>query len=56
MVNTFTPISAVSGGKKNLKLILCVAHIWCSYDKSNPNEVTFMNTRTSTRAPHGSLS
>jgi len=29
MGDLYTPLSAVSGGKKNLKMIVCVAHIWC---------------------------
>jgi len=43
MANTFTPISAVCGGKKDLKFIVRIAHIWCTHAKSNPNEITFMN-------------
>jgi hypothetical protein len=43
MANIYTPISAVTGGKKNLKLIVRVAHIWLICDKENPNNIIFMN-------------
>jgi hypothetical protein len=43
MANIFTPISAVTGGKKDLKLIVCVAHIWLIRDKENPDDIIFMN-------------
>jgi len=42
MANIFTPISAVTGGKKDLKLIVRVAHIWLIRDKENPNDIIFM--------------
>jgi len=38
-----TPISAIFGGKKNLKIIVRVTHIWCVHDKSNPSEITCIN-------------
>jgi len=43
MTNIFTPISAVTGGKKDLKLIVRVTHIWLIRDKENPNDIVFMN-------------
>jgi hypothetical protein len=43
MANTFTPISAVTGGRRDLKLIVRVAHIWLICDKENPDDVIFMN-------------
>jgi hypothetical protein len=43
MANIFTPISAVTGGKKDLKLIVRVAHIWLIRDKENPDDIIFMN-------------
>ena len=43
MANKFTPISAISGGKKDLKLIVRVAHIWLIRDKENPDDIIFMN-------------
>ena len=43
MANIFTPISAVTGGKKDLKLIIRVAHIWLIRDKGNPDDIIFMN-------------
>jgi hypothetical protein len=43
MANTFTPISAVTGGRRYLKLIVRVAHIWLIRDKENPDDVIFMN-------------
>jgi len=39
MANIFTLISAVTGGKKNLKLIVRVAHIWLIRDKENPDDI-----------------
>jgi len=43
MANIFTPISAMTGGKKDLKLIVHVTHIWLIRDKENPNDIIFMN-------------
>ena len=43
MAIIFTPISAVTGGKKDLKLIVRVAHIWLIRDKENPDDIIFMN-------------
>jgi len=43
MTNIFTPISAVTDGKKDLKLIVRVAHIWLICDKENPDDIIFMN-------------
>jgi hypothetical protein len=43
MAEIYTTISAISGGKKDLKLIVRVPHIWCITDKENPNETIFMN-------------
>ena len=43
MANIFTPISAVTGGKRDLKLIVRVAHIWLIRDKENPDDIIFMN-------------
>jgi hypothetical protein len=43
MANTFTPISAVTGGRRDLKLIVRVTHIWLIRDKENPDDVIFMN-------------
>jgi hypothetical protein len=43
MANIFTPISAVTGGRRDLKLIVRVAHIWLIRDKENPDDVIFMN-------------
>jgi len=43
MANIFIPISAVSGGKKDLKLIVRVAHIWLIRDKGNQDDIIFMN-------------
>jgi hypothetical protein len=43
MASVFTPISAVSGGKKDLKLKVRIAHIWCIPDKDRPNEISCMN-------------
>jgi len=43
MTNIFTPISAVTGGKKDLKLIVRVAHIWLIRDKEHPDDNIFMN-------------
>jgi len=43
MANIFTPISAVTCGKKDLKLIVRVAHIWLIRDKENPDDIIFMN-------------
>ena len=43
MASVFTPVSAVSGGKKNLKLKVRVAHIWNITDKEKPDEITCMN-------------
>ncbi|KEH25468.1 PIF1-like helicase [Medicago truncatula] len=43
MANIFTPISAVTGGKKDLKLIVRVTHIWLIRDKENPDDIIFMN-------------
>ncbi|AES76214.2 DUF223 domain protein [Medicago truncatula] len=43
MANKFTPISAISGGKKDIKLIVHVAHIWLICDKENPDDIIFMN-------------
>jgi hypothetical protein len=43
MTNIFTPISAVTCGKKDLKLIVRVAHIWLIRDKENPDGIIFMN-------------
>ena len=39
MANIFTPILAVTGGKKDLKLIVRVAHIWFIRDKENPDDI-----------------
>jgi len=33
----------VSSGRKDLKLIVRVAHIWLIRDKDNPDEIIFMN-------------
>jgi hypothetical protein len=43
MANIFTPISAIKGGKKDLKLLVRVAHIWLIRDKENPDDIIFMN-------------
>jgi hypothetical protein len=43
MANIFTPIAAVTGGRKDLKLIVRVAHIWLIRDKENPDDIIFMN-------------
>jgi hypothetical protein len=43
MANIFTPISAIKGGKKDLKLLVRVAHIWLIHDKENPDDIIFMN-------------
>jgi hypothetical protein len=43
MANIFTPISAVKGGKKDLKLLVRVAHIWLIRDKENSDDIIFMN-------------
>ncbi|KEH18555.1 nucleic acid-binding, OB-fold-like protein, putative [Medicago truncatula] len=43
MANIFTPILAVTGGKKDLKLTVRVAHIWFIRDKENSDEIIFMN-------------
>lgn len=43
MASVITPISAVSGGKKDLKLKVHIAHIWCIPDKDRPNEISCMN-------------
>jgi len=43
MTNIFTLVSAMTGGKKDLKLIVCVAHIWLICDKENPDDTIFMN-------------
>jgi len=43
MANIFTPISAVKGGKKDLKLLVRVARIWLIRDKENPDDIIFMN-------------
>jgi len=43
MANVYTPISAVSGGRKDLKLIVRVAHIWLIRDKDHPDDIIFMN-------------
>ena len=43
MTNIFTAISAVAGGKKDLKLIVRVTHIWLIRDKENPDDIIFMN-------------
>jgi len=33
----------VTGGKKDLKLIVCVAYIWLIRDKKNLDDIIFMN-------------
>ena len=43
MTNIFTPISAIKGGKKDLKLLVRVAHIWLIRDKENPDDIIIMN-------------
>ena len=43
MTNIFTPISIVTGGKKDLKLIVRVTHIWLIRDKENSDDIIFMN-------------
>jgi hypothetical protein len=43
MTNIFTPISAVTGGRKDLKLIVRVTYIWLIRDKENPDDIIFMN-------------
>jgi len=54
MASVFTPVSAVSGGKKNLKLKVRVAHIWNITDKEKLDEITFMNLPTPVFS-HGQL-
>ncbi|AES61356.1 DUF223 domain protein [Medicago truncatula] len=39
----YTPISAVSGGRKNLKMCVRVAHIWLIREKKVPASIIFMN-------------
>ncbi|AES63146.1 DUF223 domain protein [Medicago truncatula] len=39
----YTPISAVSGGRKNLKMCVRVAHIWLIREKKVPTSIIFMN-------------
>jgi hypothetical protein len=43
MASVLTPISAVCGGKKDLKMKVRVAHIWNITDKDRPDEITCMN-------------
>ena len=43
MANILTPIVTVTGGRKDLKLIVRVAHIWLIRDKENPDDIIFMN-------------
>jgi len=43
MANIFTTISAMTGGKKDLKLIVRVAHVWLIRDKENSDDIIFMN-------------
>jgi len=43
MANTYTPLLAVTGGKRDLKMKVRVAHIWCIPNKKDPNDITFMN-------------
>jgi len=43
MAASYTPISAISGGKKDLKLMVRVPHMWCITDKDRPDEIIFMN-------------
>ncbi|XP_039683164.1 uncharacterized protein [Medicago truncatula] len=39
----YTPISAVSGGRRNLKMCVRVAHIWLIREKKVPTSIIFMN-------------
>ena len=39
----YTPISAVSGGRKNLKMCVRVAHIWLIRERKVPTSIIFMN-------------
>jgi len=43
MAERFTPISAIAGGKKDLKLMVRVPHMWCITDKDHPDQIIFMN-------------
>jgi len=43
MANTYTPLLAVTGGIRDLKMKVRVAHIWCIPTKKDPNDITFMN-------------
>jgi hypothetical protein len=36
-------VSAIAGGKKNLKMCVRVAHIWLIPEKKNPTNIIFMN-------------
>jgi hypothetical protein len=43
MSSPYTPLSAISGGKKNLKMCVRVAHIWLIPEKNVPTNIIFMN-------------
>jgi len=43
MSTKYTPISAVSGGRKNLKMCVRVAHIWLIRERKVPTSIIFMN-------------
>jgi len=43
MAEKITQIANISGGKKDLKLLVRVPHMWCITYKDHPNEIIFMN-------------
>jgi len=43
MASMCVPISAISGGRKDLKLKARVAHIWLIRDKDKSDEIVCMN-------------
>jgi hypothetical protein len=42
MANAYTNLLAVTGGKRDLKMKVRVAHVWCMPSKKDPNDITFM--------------
>lgn len=43
MANAYTNLLAVTGGKRDLKMKVHVAHVWCIPSKKDPKHITFMN-------------
>jgi len=43
MADKYTDIANISGGNKNMKLLVRVPHMWFITDKDHPDEIIFMN-------------